>query len=425
MMTVAIEAVRVEHCFLPLYRGGTRITVKTPPFATADLEFTILPADPNVRALVRALDAGTSAEASAVSKDVVNKHLADALSAGGADPWVAMLVGLLSIRFPDIFPPIDPAWAASLVRRAGWAFDTYVIQASQLLSAARGKDMEAQNEAVAHMVSVFADAEDPGSTYYRYSNQLFAGTAAGITDYLKENALRVDPAAAARFSDLYSRWRRKLSLQRGAGPTFALLAPDFDLSEKRQVLVPYRRSSGSISRRDSLVVFAGELRAGKITLLHASSGMAEQEIERAGNATGILSSEDALKTRLPDLPALTRAIRTPEDPNKNRFGGEARSRGVSLTASFEPTKSSDWVTIALTVKAEDSVQLGFDDFVWFVLHPTFSPPAVKVFFRGSRAQLRIQAWGGFTVGVWIAKLKVELECDLAHIEGAPWIIRNR
>ncbi|KAB2765754.1 pYEATS domain-containing protein [Brucella anthropi] len=31
------------------------------------------------------------------------------------------------------------------------------------------------------------------------------------------------------------------------------------------------------------------------------------------------------------------------------------------------------------------------DFAWFALHPTFSPPVLKVSFRGNRARLRVQA----------------------------------
>ena len=32
------------------------------------------------------------------------------------------------------------------------------------------------------------------------------------------------------------------------------------------------------------------------------------------------------------------------------------------------------------------------DFAWFALDPTFSPPMLKVAFRGNRARLRVQAW---------------------------------
>ncbi|MGP2516569.1 pYEATS domain-containing protein [Yersinia sp. 2545 StPb PI] len=53
------------------------------------------------------------------------------------------------------------------------------------------------------------------------------------------------------------------------------------------------------------------------------------------------------------------------------------------------------------------------------------PSIIKVSFRGRHAQLRIQAWGGFTVGIWIPKANVELECDLSQLERAPSIIKSR
>jgi hypothetical protein len=72
-----------------------------------------------------------------------------------------------------------------------------------------------------------------------------------------------------------------------------------------------------------------------------------------------------------------------------------------------------------------SAKVGIGDFAWFVLHPTFSPSALKVSFRGNRARLRIQAYGGFTVGVWLPRSNTELECNLAKIDGAPRIIQSR
>jgi hypothetical protein len=77
------------------------------------------------------------------------------------------------------------------------------------------------------------------------------------------------------------------------------------------------------------------------------------------------------------------------------------------------------------VEVDSSAKISLGDFAWFVLHPTFSPPMLKVAFRGSRARLRIQAWGGFTVGVWLPSSNVELECDLSVLPDAPAIIRDR
>jgi hypothetical protein len=150
-----------------------------------------------------------------------------------------------------------------------------------------------------------------------------------------------------------------------------------------------------------------------------------------------LSEESAL-SQLPDeakgetprfavaeMPALRRPPGPKNDPNKGRFGGEASSGGFRLTSSFEQASGRNWVTITLTVEADIFARIGLGDFAWFALHPTFSPPLLKVSFRGNRARLRVQAWGGFTVGVWVPATGVELESDLALLSDAPRIIQTR
>lgn len=428
-LSAAIEGVRIERCLLPLYRGGTRILITAPPFAPADLELSITPVDPKLRALLRALDAGTSSEVRAVKNDIIR---GGELFDDRTDPWTFILVSLLSIRFPDLFPPIDSLWAARLAERAGWAFDTHVIRASQVLAAAQGEVTEAQNKAVALAVSYFAKAQVAGSPYYGYTNQLFAELAAGIMSYLRENEPRVDPVAVRKFERIYSRWHRELPLQRGAGPTFTWLARDLVALKKRQNLVPYRKPSGKLPWHNTSVVFQGEVSAGKISFLRGRQNRARHPlVEKIADepivepSESVESSVKHLMSKLPNLPAFTRAIESPFDPNKGRFGGQTIRDGFSLTVDFEPAESHDWVTIVLTVQTERSSSIGLGDFAWFALHPSFSPSIVKVSFRGSRAQLRVQAWGGFTVGVWIPKANVELECDLAQIEWAPQIIKSR
>lgn len=426
-LSAAIEQLRVERCLLPLYRGGTRITVAAPPFAPSDLELVIMPIDPKLRALVRALDAGTSAEVIAVRDDVLDKGDPVALLADQADPWAAILVGLLAIRFPEVFPPIDPVWAGKLVERAGWTFDAHVIRASQVLSVARTTSTEAretqkvQDEAVAEAVAFLAKAQVAGSPYYSYTNQLFAEMAVGIADYIKTNKSRVHSVTVHRFDRLYSRWHRELSLQRGTGLTFTWLARDQIALKNHKVLVPNQDSSGRLRQRDSSIIFEGQVSAGQIAII----GGGPNAFPHLPNHGTVLSTVVEPEYGFSQMPALGRTPGPSDDPNQGRFGGQTSRGGFHLTAAFEPTESHNWATVILTLEAERSTKIGLGDFAWFVLHPTFSPSALKVTFRGSRAQLRIQAWGGFTVGVWLPKAGLELECNLAEIEGAPQIIKNR
>ncbi|MFT3690858.1 hypothetical protein [Paenirhodobacter sp.] len=118
-LSVAVQRLRVERCLLPLYAGGTRITATVPPLSSADVELAILPIDAKLRSLVRALDAGTSAEAAAVRDDVIGKNDPAAQLGKGGDPWAAILGALLPIRFSDVFSPLSTEEVELFVKRAG------------------------------------------------------------------------------------------------------------------------------------------------------------------------------------------------------------------------------------------------------------------------------------------------------------------
>ena len=455
-LSTAIEQVRIERCLLPLYRGGTKITVSTPAFAPADVEFAITPVEPRTRALLRALDAGSAAEVEAVREHVVDNALeADPRTA--PDPWTAMLLGLLSVRFPEIFRSIDRRWSAQLTSHAGWAFDAHIIHASQILAAARAQNAAARHDAVAEVVSLFSKAQVAGSPYYRYTNQLFAELADGIAQYIarEREAVRIPASAVERFARVRRRWYRELPLQRGSGATFTWLARDADAVRTRGVLVPNRRPSGRLPGHRTLVVFEGELSAGKISM----SGKAPKRPQPApaagadfnetvrlkipvfhrfqtdpGSRIGrswapvqdrFLPEDELFIPKLPSYSGLAPGSTPPDDPNKDRFGGQSRRKGFTLDARFEPGDGRKWVAVVLTVTADDPGQVGLEDDASFILHPSFSPAEVTVMFRSGRAQLRIQAWGGFTVGVRIPRVDVNLECDLAQVPGAPHIIRTR
>lgn len=422
-LSAAIEQVRIERCLLPLYRGGTRITLAAPAFSPSDLELSIFPVDPKLRALVRALDAGTSQEVVAVRDDLLAKEGQEAMLGLQSDPWGTILVGLLAIRFPGIIGPFNEKWGAELTDQIGWAFDAHVIRASLTL-AGSAPSKAAQDLAIENTITYLAAAQVAGSPYYRYSNQLFGEMAAGIASYIKASRKRIGRTLADRFDRLYSRWHRELPLQRGCGPTFTWLARDLNALKERKVLVPKRNPSGRLRARDTTIIFEGQVGAGQIAII--SGGATSSASAGSGIALSALAMHsDSPDDSLSQMPAFGRPPGPDVDPNKGRFGGQTTCNGFNLSATFEPTKSKDWVTINLMVEAERSAKIGVGDLAWFVLHPTFSPSALRVSFRGNRARLRIQAYGGFTVGVWLPKSNTELECDLAAIAGAPRIIRSR
>jgi len=413
-LSIAIQQVRIERCLLPQYAGGTRIMVTAPAFSPADLEVNVTPVDANLRALVRALDAGTFAEVTAVRDTIVRRLNLGKTVNVELDPWTNILFGLLSIRFPQVFSKLDPEWAEQLSLQARWAFDAHVIRASQLITAAQDQDRQKQAEAIVEAISHFAKAQMAGSPYFLYTNHLFAELATGIKEYLTESSVLIEPQVQRQFDRVYRRWIRELPLQRGSGVTFTWLARDLRVLHEYQELLPNRNPSGRLPKNRTSVLFEGEVGAGQITLLRGGTGVSSRApIDVAFHHVPVKSAE---KMRLGELD---------DDPNKYRFGGLASSDGFSLAAAFEPARSRNWVTITLSVQAPPEAAVGIGDFVWFNLHPTFSPSKIKVSFRGSRAQLRIQAWGGFTVGVWIPKGDIKLECDLREVDGAPKIITSR
>lgn len=400
-----------------------------------------MPADPKVRALVRALDAGTPLEAKAVRDDVLDEMNPSTLLDDNRDPWTAILVALLTIRFPDVFKPLQADWIDSLIERADWAFDVYVLRASHELSAAMQVSGERQTEAVARVISCLAQAYVAGSPYFRYTNQLVAEMMTGISSFLNPQVLErrgehlenfpdpdkphVSSATAKKFASLYDRWCRELPLQRGAGPTFTWLARDLRALKARKILTPIRTPTGRLRGRDTLVIFEGEVGAGQIAISGGQSpSLPRLQPESQSSDINIHDPSRAPENDLNGMPAFSRPPGPQIDPNKDRFGGEASRNGFRLDAAFEQTGNRNWVDVTLTIEADHTARIGLGDFAWFVLHPTFSAPSLKVTFRGNRARLRLRAWGGFTVGVWIPSAETELELDLAEMANAPHIIRT-
>nr|WP_306666482.1 pYEATS domain-containing protein [Agrobacterium pusense] len=122
-----------------------------------------------------------------------------------------------------------------------------------------------------------------------------------------------------------------------------------------------------------------------------------------------------------EAPGLSRPILDKEDPQKGRFGGESRRDGFELWASFNDAASRNWTGIILGVTGPGHE----GDEVQFHLHDSFKPPVAVRRFKGSAATMKVTAWGGFTVGVWIPAKAIELELDLASLDNAPDIVRLR
>lgn len=112
------------------------------------------------------------------------------------------------------------------------------------------------------------------------------------------------------------------------------------------------------------------------------------------------------------------------DPNKGKFGGQAKSNGRVLSAAVsEIPGSTELFAVRVQVKSESDAPL--DKPVTFHLHPTFREPRVTVTPSAGVALLERICWGAFTVGVETDDGKTRLELDLALLPGAPQKFASR
>lgn len=121
---------------------------------------------------------------------------------------------------------------------------------------------------------------------------------------------------------------------------------------------------------------------------------------------------------------------TPEDsddPWRNKFGGKSEGNDRQLAAEVKSISgSADLFSICLRVSSTLPKQHPLRGSVQFFLHPTFrnSRPIVSVGPNGI-AELKLTAWGAFTVGVLADDGRTKLELNLAALEDAPELFRHR
>jgi hypothetical protein len=411
-LSVAIQDVRVERLLLPLYRGGVRVTILPSRFSTNDVELEILPTDPRLRALARALMAGTKAEAEAVRSIVGRTKPGSGESETGViDPWERMLSALLSIRFPDVFPVMSEEMARDLATSAPWAYDVHVIHARQILYA---PSTRRRADAAPDVLRLLRKAQTCGSPYFAYVNQLFAEMIDGLAGHFADIDSEALGRSAAR---VRARWMREQPLQSTAGPSFSWLGRDETLLAQG-VLAPNRRSSGTVSATSNTVLFKGRVVDGKLRL--------EGERPQGSHADSPKGSEltsYSLADSFVGSPALKRPEGPEDDPNAGRFGGRSQRNGYATRVRFDGDDDDEWVDVTITVVASASASVPPDAVAWFCLYKTFDPQWIKVLFVNGQAELTFLVWGGFTVGVWLPHADVELETDLSKCDGAPRVLR--
>lgn len=431
-LSVSIESLRTERLLLPMYRGGTSVRFVPSPLTAADVTMEVIPNDPSVRALLRCLHAGTISDARAVNETLFpTQKLELELGRFPPDPWEAILASLLFIRFPDVFAPLSLGSANNLLNHTSWAFDAHVILAKAALDQQSGSNGFTE-DGIELVVRSLRNAQSWGSPYYVYSNRLFAEIIASLR-ILSEPDSGVKLSAIIRNSiaSISKRWQREMPLQGSAGAAFTWLSRDPAPLKEPGVLTPKRNTNGLLRGRDSTIVFRGALSGSKIefdTLGQMKSRASSKSIGDSFNYKNILPKEESpapsWESGAPiGAPSLSRRAGPEDDPNNGRFGSAASVGGYELKSWFEKARGGT-VEVDLVITAGPEVPLELGDVAWFCLHPTFSPQWVSVMFRGRRAKLTVRAWGGFTVGAWLPRTNVELECDISKQPGAPSFIRE-
>lgn len=110
----------------------------------------------------------------------------------------------------------------------------------------------------------------------------------------------------------------------------------------------------------------------------------------------------------------------PDDPQKGQWGGRAAANGRVVTGTVKEV-SAKWFEIALSVTS--TLPTPLEQPVIFHLHPTFVPSVRTVQPSNGVANLTLQAYGTFTVGVSTDDGRTRLELDLSTISGAPqWFL---
>ncbi|MBB3837646.1 uncharacterized protein YneF (UPF0154 family) [Runella defluvii] len=114
------------------------------------------------------------------------------------------------------------------------------------------------------------------------------------------------------------------------------------------------------------------------------------------------------------------------DPQKGQWGGLNERNGRRLSAIVKSSEGKEGLfDVFLKVESIDA-NLPLTGAVKFHLHPTFFNSNPIIFVQDGKAELKLVAWGAFTVGAETENGNTQLELDLADEKwGFPEAFRNQ
>ncbi|UTP40550.1 hypothetical protein M9M90_05035 [Phenylobacterium sp. LH3H17] len=438
-MSVAIQGTRVERFLLPLFRDGVRVRFAASPLTTADLSILVIPLDPGRRSLCQALGIGYLEEA----RKIVDDFLEDDPAPGGfdeEDPWTAVVLRLLAIRFPELsIPALD--WRELAAGPAKWLSDAHVLAARQCLDQGRMLKGAAREAAARDAIKALARARQVGAPYFAQCNLLMGDMLTSLASGAPGDVNRHLAEIEAR------RWRRDITFRANAGVSFSwiMARKASDGGTQRARYTPPR---GGLRAGYSRILFRGEVdlqqirpraptRRRKLDALPAAAQSVPTGAPDVFPARLVTRLTRPLSTQRPPRDplmgihlsparkapsALGRAIRHEVDLHKGRFGGRPERKGFRLGVTFEKVRGR-WVYMVLFITAPPGRTRPFVDKAEFFLHDTFEADHLEAVFQEDRAEVSVAAVGGFTVGAWIPGEDLELELDLAEVQDAPKAIK--
>jgi hypothetical protein len=111
-------------------------------------------------------------------------------------------------------------------------------------------------------------------------------------------------------------------------------------------------------------------------------------------------------------------LQVSNDPQKGRWGLLADRNNRKLSATVTERPYGDFYDVLLTVESTNQLY-PLQWYVQFHLHNTFNNPDPIVQVTNGKAELRLTAWGAFTVGAEADMGLTKLELDLAELPNVP------
>ncbi|MBX7044199.1 MAG: hypothetical protein K1X86_00050 [Ignavibacteria bacterium] len=144
-----------------------------------------------------------------------------------------------------------------------------------------------------------------------------------------------------------------------------------------------------------------------------------EELDKSFNSgTSKKTSEDYEKVKAANV---ERFDNYPNDIQKGKWGKKSESNNRKLIASVREIQTS-WLEkfeIILTVESTDEGKHPLSGTVLFHLHQSFPKMVREIEVKNGKANLKIYAYGAFTVGAVADKGATKLELDLAELPNAP------